>query len=264
MRRRKEPLLLLLTLLAGAAMIQVLSMRSPGQNSSNSISRGEAVDHIPLVDFGASESTDKTVVEEQTRANRHAVGSHYDKRYLLKRDVDTGGRPVLTNSFWNETLPALPVVRSGLVVLGEVVGADAHLSNDRTGVYSQFTVRVEEVFKDSSSIVFPGGLITMERSGGRVRFPSGRITRYGVAGQDMPRLQQHYVFFLEPNDQQYSIVTAYQVVSGQVHPLDGQNAPGPPERVRPWAGDSYNGANATHFLDEVRKAVAQSPQILNK
>jgi hypothetical protein len=266
MRRRRKPILLILTLLAGAAMIQVVSLRSPGQSGSGSINqRQEAVDYIPLVDYDPSKSTDRSTVDEQMKARRQAVGNRHDKQFLVKRSASTNGLPVLTLSHWNESLPALPAALSDSVVLGEVTGAEAHLSNDKSGVYSEFTVLVQEVLKDNRSTpVFPGDVITTERRGGRVRVPSGRIIRYGIAGQDMPRQGQRYLFFLKTNEQQYSIVTAYQLVSGRVRPLDGQNAPSPPGLVMSWAGDAYEGADAARFLDEVKNAIAESSRTADR
>jgi hypothetical protein len=42
---------------------------------------------------------------------------------------------------------ALPTHISNAVVIGEVTDAKAYLSEDRTSVYSEFTIRVGEVLK---------------------------------------------------------------------------------------------------------------------
>jgi len=244
----------MVVILTTTAMIQWLSLRTWGQNSPNA---EQDIDHIPLVDYETSKANAGKGPDEQTRGRRQAVGQRYDKQLFVKRNANTGGRPVITLSSWSETLPALPVVLSDAVLLGEVTNAEAHLSNDFSGVYSEFTVRVEEVFKNNqTTAVVPGALITTERQGGRVKVRSGQVIRYGIAGQDMPRVGQRYLLFLKANEQQFTIVTGYQLASGSVVPLDGENAPG--HRVMKWAGDSFRGTDANQFLDEVRKAIAQS------
>jgi hypothetical protein len=180
---------------------------------------------IPTV-YQRSRKTKSATQDSQTDPARRAKGARYEKR-LVVRDSDTSGEAVMTFSHWDEALPALPAGRSALVVLGEVVDAKAYLSNDQTGVYSEFTVRVERVLKnDKGSSVFPGELITTERWGGRVIFPSGRAITYGNRGQGMPQLGQEYLFFLERNPEQYNLLTAYQLRLGKVQPLDGRSALG--------------------------------------
>jgi hypothetical protein len=163
----------------------------------------------------------------------------------------------MTFSHWDEALPALPAGRSALVVLGEVIDAKAYLSNDQTGVYSEFTVRVERVLKnDKGSSVFPGEFITTERWGGRVIFPSGRAITYGNRGQGMPQLGQEYLFFLERNPEQYNLLTAYQLRSGKVQPLDGRSAPGGEDSE--WGGNAFKGKTVDEFLHDVESAIAKS------
>lgn len=210
---------------------------------------------IPTVYYNGRK-TGSTKSESETDPARRAKGARYEKR-LVVRDVDTGGRPVLRFSHWDAMLPPLPVARSGLVALGEVVDAKAYLSNDQSGVYSEFTVRIERVFKnDKARVVFPGELITTERWGGRVIFPSGRVIIYGDRGQGMPQPGREYLFFLERNPEQYNLLTAYQLNSGQVEPLDGRDAPG--GESSEWAGNAFKGITITQFLHEVDSTIAKS------
>jgi hypothetical protein len=137
-----------------------------------------------------------------------------------------------------------------------VVDAQAYLSDDKTGVYSEFSVRIEEVLKnDSLTPSFPGSLVVAERYGGRVRFPSGRVTFYGNREQGMPRQGGRYIFFLERSDQQYSILTAYELLSGRIYPVDGSNAPGRDSAYS--VGAAYENADATRFRNEVQRAITE-------
>jgi hypothetical protein len=72
------------------------------------------------------------------------------------------------------------------VVLGIVTSRDAYLSEDRTGIYSEFTVLVSEVFKDPTKTIISGMPISVNRTGGAVRFKSGKFQKYQIAHQGMP------------------------------------------------------------------------------
>ena len=72
-------------------------------------------------------------------------------------------------------LPALPLAESTAVIGGQIRDAKAYLSNDKTGVYSVFTIQIDQVLKNSAQLsVLAGTSIEVERDGGRVRFPNGR------------------------------------------------------------------------------------------
>src|SRR5439155_5322439 len=114
--------------------------------------------------------------------------------------------PIITNDVANSTvrlhhvnphLPAFPVRESRVVLIGQIASDAAYLSNDKTGVYSEFTVIAEEVLKnDLAGELLAGSSITITREGGRIRFPSGRLHWYGIGRQSMPRIGSRYVIFL--------------------------------------------------------------------
>ena len=117
--------------------------------------------------------------------------------------------------------PALPIARSGLILLGEVKTAEAHVSENKENVYSEFTVLVTKVFKTANSSVTEGTEITIDRIGGFVRYPNGRTILYRVSGKNMPAVGERYIFFLTSrNDQDLIIVTAYGLSANGVTPLD--------------------------------------------
>ena len=115
----------------------------------------------------------------------------------------------------DRTLPAFPFDKSSVVVVGQVSDAHAYLSNDKTGVYSVFTVQVNEVLKNSTNIpLADGAVIKVERDGGRVRFPGGRLHLYKIDEQDMPQVGLRYVLFLTSRESDFEIlpVTSYERV----------------------------------------------------
>ena len=117
--------------------------------------------------------------------------------------------------------PALPVTKSGYILLGKVTNAEAHLSEDKKNVFSEFTVSVEKVFKTADSSIIEGSEVSLDRIGGYVKYPNGRKVLYRFAMMNMPAINERYLFFLVlKNDQDLSIVTAYALTSGSVSPLD--------------------------------------------
>jgi hypothetical protein len=120
---------------------------------------------------------------------------------------------------------ALPVTQSDVILVGEVTDAKAYLSNDRVGIYSEFAIRADEVLKNGSPLLItPTGSVVLEREGGRVRFPSGSVQRYAIANQGMPQVGKRYLLFLKSieDDQDFSIITGYELNTGRVSPLDGK------------------------------------------
>ena len=117
--------------------------------------------------------------------------------------------------------PALPVSQSGYILLGTVTNAEAHLSENKKNVYSEFTVYVEKVFKTAKPSIVEGSEIAVDRIGAYVKYPNGRMLLYRVASENMPAVNDRYLFFLtSKNDQDLSILTAYAITSNSVSPLD--------------------------------------------
>lgn len=117
--------------------------------------------------------------------------------------------------------PALPVAQSAFIVVGEVKAAEAHVSENKKNVYSEFRVAVTNVLKTANSSIIEGTEITVDRIGGFVRYPNGRTVLYRISGKNMPTVGERYVFFLtSPNNQDLIILTAYRLGTSGVTPLD--------------------------------------------
>jgi hypothetical protein len=271
MRNRKTSLLLLASLLIITIAIVTIAATLNQQNNravaqQTAIEKRLHADDYPIADYQSQESTDP-----QERAKRKARNRRHDLKDNLKgealnrftlKENDPDILIPLTPSH-TPTEPAIPLAKSDAVVVGEVTGAQAYLSNDRTRVYSEFTVRVEDVLKNGSTApLYSGAQIAAQRSGGRVRFPSGKtLLRAAPYGQNMPRLGQRYVLFLKHNDegQDYSIITAYELRSGQVFPLDG--SPEGDGKSRLFTEyEKYAGKDEMAFLNDVREAIQKGVQ----
>lgn len=149
-------------------------------------------------------------------------------------------------------LPALPVAQSDAVVLGEVTDRRASLTEDRTGVFSEFSVRLDTIFKDAQGLPAPGGVVQVSRPGGAVRFASGKVQRYTFSKLGYPRQGRLYVLFLKRDEEgDFSILTGYELRDDKVRPLDGGGAD--PQGELQFA--VYKGASRESFLGELTKAV---------
>lgn len=146
-------------------------------------------------------------------------------------------------------------------MIGETTDAQAYLSNDKSGVYTEFTVRVDEILKnDITAPLIVGETVAAQREGGRVRFPSGRVQRYRTHYQHLPRAGRRYVLFLKRNDdgQAYYIRTGYELRVGHVHPLDGVNMNKGASELPQFA--AYKNADEATFLRALRDAVDNARQ----
>jgi hypothetical protein len=200
------------------------------------------VSQFPILDYQkkstAVESDNK---ERKKYNNRHAprIGESSDSIFSI--------------SDWEVNLPALPVAKSEAVVLGEVTDAQARLSEDETNIYSEFTVELTNILKNDNNFTLGiGKSVVVERLGGRVRLPSGKIIVSQTDKQDLPRIGKRYVLFLtrDEGDEDFHILTGYELREGKVFPLD-KLRPGHPIT-------SYTGTSEASFFTDLNQILADS------
>ncbi|MGI8641504.1 MAG: hypothetical protein ACR2MG_16360 [Pyrinomonadaceae bacterium] len=159
--------------------------------------------------------------------------------------------------------PAIPAKQSDAVIIAEVKDAKAYLTEDKTSIYSEFTVNAIDILKNTTAeeINF-GNLVTVSRGGGALRFPSGKTIVNLFDGKPMPRIGRKYIFFLkydnEVND--FSIITAYEVKQEQIIPLDGLQQNGTVVQQLA-AQQSYSGSSELDFVSQVREAIANNSDV---
>lgn len=213
----------------------------PKQNELDRVNQDRQVQHrkeyesqFPVADYNAPEINN--LVEQD---KRKAKSKRYDRYRLVVENPSP-------NSYGSELVnevpppPAIPVNESKLVVIGKVLDAQAYLSNSRTGVYSEFTIQVDKILKNSNSNkVNENEKIFVDRPGGFVRYPNGQKLLYTVAEKAMPRIGKQYVLFLTQPDQSpnYRILTAYELKDGKVYPIDST-----------YVFQEYLGTSITDFI----------------
>ncbi len=241
----KSRFLASLGVVAIAAFVWMISaLHSQANDNSTHQEVNEKIKHFPTVVCCA-----RTDSEDEVRDN---IGKLYEQKISLIEDRTSSGNLMTTFSHWNNALPAFPIARSNLIIQGKVTDARAYLTRDRTNVYSEFSIQVGLIHKNDPIITtYVGDTVVATRRGGRVRFSSGRTVSYVVHGQDMPRKNDEYIFFLEYKENQFTILTAYKLVNRKIHPLDGANAP----VASRWRGDEYEGADLSEVLAELDGAI---------
>lgn len=166
----------------------------------------------------------------------------------------------------NETLSklsALPVDKSSVVLTGEITDAKAYLSEDKTAVYSEFEIRIQTVFKNNTSkVLSPGESMAVERFGGRVRLPSGKLFIEAVDNQDMPRVGGKYLIFLtndfigaKHSDDDFNILMGYELKGGKVFPLDRTSSTHPIAR--------YNEKDESTLLTDLSSLLGTAARLPN-
>jgi hypothetical protein len=209
---------------------------------------------FPIIDAGAPQPTDP-----MERAKRAKKGKKHNIKYA--GPIDESLDSMFLSLDWDVDLPALPIEKSAAVVIGRISKAEAHLSENRTGIYSEFTVQIEAIFKnDISNPLALDNSITVYRTGGRIRFPSGKILVSAVSHQDMPQLGSRYVLFLtrsstqDGTDEDLSILTGYELKNGKVFPLDKVSANHPITK--------YSGVSENVLLTDLSSALVKPSQSL--
>src|ERR1700749_3171795 len=145
----------------------VLRAGTPTEKQTNAQPTGKELDDAatPIVDLN---STDVADSKRQRKNQRHNHGG-------LTVAGTSGGTQEI-NVVSESSIPDFPFGMSDLVVEGTVTDSRAFLSEDKTGVYSEYTIAVSDVIKASASNpVSNHDAITAERFGGRVRYASGQI-----------------------------------------------------------------------------------------
>lgn len=208
-------------------------------------------DDFPIASYDAA-----APAEAKEADLRKLRGRRYDNWGVVNETTKKGGMTINGGIEY----PALPVADSDLIIIGEVVEARAYLSNDKSGVYSEFMTRVNETLKQSAPASLAlGSVLTIERPGGRVKFPAGGVVKFRIIGQGMPRQGRQYLLFLKHNEERrnYTILTGYELRADKVFPIDGAHAS---IGNRTWPYDTYKGVDKLSLLSDLQKEISHPSQ----
>jgi hypothetical protein len=203
---------------------------------------------LPVVEFEGGDLPTKAEAATIARKSKRYNGRHLKDSSSSELSIGS--------SHWLLKLPPIPASISDVILVGTVVQAKAFLAEDKAGVYSEFTIHVEQLLKTNGHIpVAINDLFPVEREGGRIKYPSGRTRALILEFQGTPLVGHRYLFFVRrseegPND---LMIVAYEVVDGKIVPLDGRSL-GDGHLLPQFA--PFDGVNSEQFLNQVRTAIA--------
>jgi hypothetical protein len=160
-------------------------------------------------------------------------------------------------SHWWTGLSALPVAQSDVIIMGEITNAQAHLSSDKTNVFSEFTLRVEEILKQNQKNLSVNDSIVVVRCGGGLKLSSNKTQYYRTAHQGFPSAGSRYVLFLANKSERLSILTGYELTEAGVMPLDKEEDEGQKTKL-PFS--IYQDVSVDTFLNDLRKAIISTKE----
>jgi hypothetical protein len=235
-----------LTVAASVTTLQGANQAATSQGGGNAPQGGAGQrfkSHFPVVDYDAPEESDPDKQKE-----RKEKGKRYDHSFVSKHPSLESSEAVF-HTDWYRYLEALPVGQSRSIVVGVVKSSEAHLSDDKTGVYTEFAVEIREVLKGEGGNLTVGKLVHADRPGGYVRYPGGHVELYRFADLNMPAVGGEYLFFLTRPEQShnYEVLTAYEFSPRGVIPLDSL-----------VLFQAFTGTERGTFLSKVRELIKTS------
>jgi hypothetical protein len=196
-------------------------------------------ERYPVVDADEPEPTDPLkkarLKKQQQRYDKDAPFGHPGPK-----DIEVAFLPEMQFDF-----PALPVAKSDVIVIAEVLTAEPHRSENKLNVFTNFEVRVDGVLKGTK--LSAESIINVQRIGAFVKYPDGRKVLFRLVGNGMPVVGGRYAFFLKSLDEDYVIITGYELGPDGVMPLDNSRQ-----------FEQYQGETEANFLNTLRDEVSRS------
>jgi hypothetical protein len=141
------------------------------------------------------------------------------------------GRDCFFEHFAPGALPLIPLKESEFVLLGTAVKVQPYLSGDRTHIYTETTIQIEEVLKSPETFsLAPDQTLTTDQIGGEMRMASGGVVHDGSVVDFLGKayVGGRYVLFLRQihEGKDLAILRAYELREGKVFKLTEDGSPG--------------------------------------
>lgn len=250
--RRHHIYLAVLTAIAVSTVLTMASLSNQGNRVKPTSSDMQQAAKSDGDEWPVAAIDNLRQVDEEQRARREAKSRRYDKSLFGVKGAVKSAREDFTVILTGDRevdIPPLPVSQSSVILIGTVLDAKGFVSTDQTGVYSEFSTRVDEVLKtdEAAARLKPGDVIAVQRRGGRVQGQSARVL-FRIRGQNMPRQGGNYVMFLGRLDggEDYMVITGYELRAGKVFQLDS------PDKFA-----LYTEMDMATFSDALRGAIGQ-------
>jgi hypothetical protein len=176
----------------------------------------------------------------------------------------TPGHSCFFDQVWPRALPLIPLKQSTIAFAGQISKMQPYLSEDRTHIYTEITIRIEEVFKNPPNSKIPSGqTVVINQIGGTIRMTSGQVVHDGTRIDFLGKthLGGRYVLFAKGihGGKDLTLIRGYELRDGQVFKLRENGSPGPTlVSTIPGAANTLSLEKA--FLQAVRKAALQGKE----
>jgi hypothetical protein len=209
--------------------------------------RGDAIDEVP-------ESDDPT-----ERANRAAKNDRYNSQ-VNDRDLTTlpPGHSLHSIGCGPYDPTILPTGSHDVIVLGTLINTQSYLSANRTAIYTEYQLDIEEMFKPSQEdLSIVEGRLLIDRPGGVLRMRDGKIVTSTESGTGMARsldVGRRYVLFCRLIHDKRDLILgfAFELRDGKAYSLWEQPGYDRPVGELPGAVAALSEEQA--FVEAVREA----------
>jgi len=222
---------------------------TPAAQNSRPRPEEEAINEAP-------ESDDPT-----QRADRAAKNARYNSQ-LNEQDLTSLPPGMRKDSiFCGQYDPTiLPTGRHDVIVLGTLTSIQPYLSANRTAIYTEYQLDIEEVFKPAQeNLSLVQGRLIIDRPGGVLRMSNGRIIASTESGTGMARpldAGRRYVLFSRfiHGNRDLILGFAFELRDGKAYAL--WQAPGHDRPVGELPGADVALTEEQTFVRAVRDAVS--------
>ena len=214
--------------------------------------------------------------ESQRKVDREIVAEEPEPSNPKEREVrrakntryNTGGADLTVERrqdaeiFFEQVWPAvdfIPAAESAVVVVGRVIKVQPYLSSDRSRIYTEITIAVDDLLKqDQDKRATATKTVVIDRLGGALKLKTGRIVRDEIQIDNLGNLQlgrRYLVFARAINDRNDTgLIKSYELVNGQVFTNDSR----PSQLLSTLAGVPSTWADETAFLKAVREVTVST------
>lgn len=153
----------------------------------------------------------------------------------------------------------IPAAESAVVVTGRVVKVQPYLSGDRSRIYTEITVAVDDLLKrDRNNRLSATNTVVIDRLGGALKLKTGRVARDDIQIDYLGKtnLGKRYMFFARAvnGGSDVSLRKSYELVDGKVFTNDSR----PSRLISTLPGVPQDWADEAAFLKAVRQVTAST------
>ena len=172
----------------------------------------------------------------------------------------TSTHPCFFDQVLPRGLPLVPLQETSIAFTGQVSRIQPYLSADRTHIYTEIAIRIEEIFKSPADYKLPRDkTIIVTQIGGTLRIRSGQVVHDGTRIDFLGKMAAggRYMVFARKihANKDVTLVRAYELRDGQVYKLTDDGTPSTIP-VSSIPGIANTSSEEKAFLQSVSKAAA--------